>query len=88
MSSLRPAPRRSISCSLFAMTMTAHWGQPDPAAAEGTEVEKHLAFADAFRMLYNRISIFTSLPMKSLDKLSLQRQLDEIGKTNPVEEKA
>ncbi len=39
-------------------------------------------------MLYNRISIFTSLPMKSLDKLSLQRQLDEIGKTNPVEEKA
>jgi len=53
--------------------MTAHWGQPDPAATEGTEVEKHLAFADAFRMLYNRISIFTALPMKSLDMLSLQR---------------
>ena len=68
--------------------MTAHWGQPDPAAFEGTEVEKHLAFADAFRMLNNRISIFTSLPMKSLDKLSLQRRLDEIGKANPVQEKA
>jgi arsenate reductase (thioredoxin) len=68
--------------------MTAHWGQPDPAVFEGTEVEKHLEFADAFRMLNNRISIFTSLPMKSLDKLSLQRRLDEIGKANPVQEKA
>ncbi len=68
--------------------MTAHWGQPDPAAVEGTEVEKHLAFADAFRMLYNRISIFTALPMKSLDQLSLQRRLDEIGNVLPVEEKA
>ncbi len=68
--------------------MTAHWGQPDPAAAEGTEVERHLAFADAFRMLYNRISIFTALPMRSLDQLSLQRRLDEIGNVHPVEEKA
>lgn len=65
--------------------MTAHWGLPDPAAVEGTEVEKHLAFADAFRMLYNRISIFTSLPMKGLDKLSLQRRLDEIGKAKPLD---
>jgi arsenate reductase (thioredoxin) len=68
--------------------MTAHWGQPDPAAAEGTEIERHLAFADAFRMLYNRISIFTALPMKSLDQLSLQRMLDEIGNAHPAEEKA
>jgi len=68
--------------------MTAHWGQPDPAAAEGTEVERHLAFADAFRMLYNRISIFTALPMRSLDQLSLQRRLDEIGNVHSVEEKA
>lgn len=65
--------------------MTAHWGLPDPAAVEGTEVEKHLAFADAFRMLNNRISIFASLPMKGLDKLSLQRRLDEIGKAKPVD---
>jgi arsenate reductase len=63
--------------------MTAHWGLPDPAAAEGTEAEKHFAFADAYRMLLNRISIFTSLPMRSLDKLSLQRHLDEIGRSLP-----
>ena len=61
--------------------MTAHWGLPDPAAAEGTEAEKHLAFADAYRMLLNRISIFTSLPMRSLDRLSLQKRLNEIGRS-------
>jgi arsenate reductase (thioredoxin) len=66
--------------------MTAHWGLPDPAAAQGTEVERRLAFADAFRMLNNRISIFVSLPMKSLDKLSLQRRLDEIGRVVPTRE--
>jgi arsenate reductase len=61
--------------------MTAHWGLPDPAAAPGDEVAKRLAFAEAFRMLNNRISIFVSLPMKSLDKLSLQKRLEEIGQT-------
>lgn len=60
--------------------MTAHWGVPDPAAAEGTEAEKRLAFADAYRMLNNRISIFTSLPMNTLDRLALQKRLDAIGK--------
>ncbi|MEW9835074.1 arsenate reductase ArsC [Mesorhizobium marinum] len=59
--------------------MTAHWGVPDPAAVEGTEAEKHLAFADAYRMLNNRISIFASLPIVSLDKLTLQNRLREIG---------
>lgn len=63
--------------------MTAHWGLPDPAAAEGTEAERHLAFADAYRMLLNRISIFTSLPMRSLDRLALQKRLDEIGRSLP-----
>ena len=57
--------------------MTAHWGLPDPAAVEGTDAEKHLAFADTYRMLNNRISIFISLPMNSLDKLALQKRLDE-----------
>src|SRR5882672_11070648 len=52
--------------------MTAHWGVPDPAAAEGTEIERRLAFADCYRMLNNRLSIFVNLPLKSLDKLSLQ----------------
>jgi arsenate reductase len=59
--------------------MTAHWGLPDPAAATGNEAEIRLAFADTYRMLNNRISIFTSLPLRSLDTLSLQRQLDAIG---------
>ena len=63
--------------------MTAHWGVPDPAAVEGTEAEKHLAFADAFRMLNNRISIFISLPLLSLDRLALQKRLDEIGRNMP-----
>jgi arsenate reductase len=61
--------------------MSAHWGLPDPAAVEGNETERRLAFSDAFRMLNNRISIFMNLPMASLDKLSLQKKLDEIGKT-------
>ena len=60
--------------------MTAHWGVPDPAAAEGSDAERHLAFADAYRMLSNRISIFTNLPMQSLDRLTLQKRLDEIGR--------
>lgn len=61
--------------------MTAHWGIPDPAAATGSEAEIALAFADAYRMLNARISIFVSLPFRSLDQLSLQQRLDEIGKT-------
>ena len=61
--------------------MTAHWGVPDPAAVEGREAEKRQAFAEAFRMLHNRIDIFTNLPMRSLDKLALQRHLNEIGDT-------
>lgn len=59
--------------------MTAHWGVPDPSAASGTEVERRLAFADTHRMLYQRISIFTNLPIDSLDELSLQKRLDDIG---------
>ena len=64
--------------------MTAHWGVPDPAAATGNEAEARLAFADALRMLSNRIDIFVSLPIRSLDALSLQRQLEAIGKTCPL----
>jgi protein-tyrosine-phosphatase len=61
--------------------MTAHWGVPDPVEVQGTDVEKTLAFADTYRMLNNRISIFTSLPLSSLDELSLQKQLDDIGRS-------
>jgi hypothetical protein len=65
---------------LAGQPLTAHWGLPDPAAVEGTDVQKTLAFADTLRMLTNRISVFVSLPMKTIDKLSLQRRLDEIGR--------
>jgi len=64
--------------------MTAHWGLPDPAAAEGTEAERRLAFAETLRMLNNRISTFVSLPLKSLDNLSLQKRLNEIGRDLPA----
>lgn len=59
--------------------MTAHWGIPDPAEARGSEAEIALAFKDAYRMLFQRIGIFTALPIRSLDKLSLQNKLREIG---------
>jgi protein-tyrosine-phosphatase len=59
--------------------MTAHWGLPDPAAVEGTEAVKRAAFADTMRMLTQRISIFTNLPLSSFDKISLQTRLDAIG---------
>jgi len=61
--------------------MTAHWGVPDPSSAQGTESERRFAFADTYRMLYQRIGIFTNLPLASLDKLSLQKRLDDIGRT-------
>jgi protein-tyrosine-phosphatase len=61
--------------------ITAHWGLPDPSAQQGSDAEKRLAFADAYRMLFQRIGIFTDLPLASLDKLSLQKRLDEIGRT-------
>ena len=67
--------------------MTAHWGLPDPAVAEGSEAEQALAFADTFRMLHQRISIFVSLPFDKLSKLSLQKHLDDIGKTKGADAK-
>jgi protein-tyrosine-phosphatase len=59
--------------------MTAHWGVPDPADASGGASEIALAFAEAYRQLDSRIGIFTSLPLASLDRLSLQNRLREIG---------
>jgi protein-tyrosine-phosphatase len=60
--------------------MSAHWGMPDPAAVEGTDVEVALAFADTYRMLNNRISAFANLKMSGLDRLSLQKQVADIAK--------
>lgn len=72
------------SCPIWpGQPTTAHWGVPDPAAATGAEAEKHFAFADAYRMLNNRISVFASLPMATLDRLALQKRLAEIGRDLP-----
>jgi arsenate reductase len=60
--------------------MTAHWGVPDPAAVEGTETEKWLAFRQTFTLLENRIKAFTSLPVASLDRMKLKERLDAIGR--------
>lgn len=59
--------------------ISAHWGIADPAAVEGTETEIHLAFADAARQLGNRIRLFLNLPFGTLDKMSLQAKMREIG---------
>lgn len=60
--------------------MTAHWGVPDPAKVEGPEALRREAFTEAYRMLNNRISVFISLPIASLDRLSLQQRLEDIGR--------
>lgn len=64
--------------------MTAHWGIPDPAEAQGTDAEIAVAFKDAYRMLLRRIEIFTALPISGLDKLSLQNKLKEIGRIDTM----
>jgi arsenate reductase (thioredoxin) len=70
------------TCPLWpGQPMTAHWGVPDPAAATGTPAEVALAFKDAYRMLNQRIGIFTSLPLRALDKLTLQNKLKAIGRS-------
>jgi arsenate reductase (thioredoxin) len=69
------------ACPLWpGQPVTAHWGIPDPAEAKGTPAEIALAFKDAYRMLNQRIGIFTALPLRSLDQLTLQNKLGEIGR--------
>lgn len=62
--------------------MTAHWGIEDPAAVGGSNIQKEAAFVTAFRYLKNRVSIFTALPVASLDKASLRATLVEIGQSD------
>lgn len=59
--------------------MTAHWGVPDPVKAAGPEAVRRVAFSETYRMLRSRISAFVSLPIDSLDRMTLQGALDEIG---------
>jgi arsenate reductase len=61
--------------------MSAHWGIEDPSQVDGSEDDRRKAFSATFRHLSTRLGIFTSLPLDKLDKLSLQKKLDEIGKT-------
>jgi len=59
--------------------MTAHWGQPDPAAVVGTDLEKVSAFREAFRILERRIELFTALPIASLEQLALGNKVVKSG---------
>jgi arsenate reductase len=59
--------------------MTAHWGAPDPAAVEGTPEQMERAFRDAFMILDRRINLFLCLPLSSLDKLAIKKEIDGIG---------
>lgn len=65
--------------------MTAHWGVPDPAAVEGSDLDQLNAFRETFRILENRIKIFTSLPLGSIERMKLKEKLNEIGKTHHSE---
>jgi arsenate reductase len=77
------------ACPLWpGQPITAHWGVPDPAAATGTSAEIALAFKDAYRMLHRRIGIFAALPLRALDRLTLQHKLDEIGRMQGAPAKA
>jgi arsenate reductase len=60
---------------------TAHWGIPDPAAVEGTEMQKKAAFTQAFKLMSTRITLFLSLPLSNIDQLRIKEQMDSIGKT-------
>jgi arsenate reductase len=65
--------------------MTAHWGVPDPAAVEGTPEQIARAFRDAYMMLDRRITLFLSLPLASLDNLAIKKEIDNIGRSGPLE---
>lgn len=77
------------ACPIWPGTpMTAHWGIKDPAAVEGSDVDKERAFVAAFRQMRNRIQAFLALPMASIDRLALSRRLKDIGALDGATEKA
>ena len=63
--------------------VTAHWGMPDPAAVDGSEIEQWQVFRAAFRALENRLKVFIALPLPTLDRMSLMRQVEAIGRMQP-----
>lgn len=68
--------------------MRAHWGIPDPAGATGSDTDIALAFADAYRMLSNRVNLLINLPIDKLDRMSLKRRMDDIGQTDDAPQPA
>jgi protein-tyrosine-phosphatase len=64
---------------------TAHWGIPDPAAVEGTDMQKKAAFTQAFKLMSTRINLFLSLPLSSIDQLRIKEEMDAIGKMPVVD---
>ncbi len=75
------------ACPLWpGQPMTAHWGIPDPAEARGSAADIAMAFTEAYRMLERRIAIFSALPIRSLDKLSLQAKFKDIGRLEAAKE--
>jgi arsenate reductase len=64
--------------------VTAHWGISDPAAVQGTEVEQRRAFRDAYLALENRIKLFVTIPIEKLDRMAIQRNVDEIGRRGVI----
>lgn len=68
--------------------ITAHWGMPDPVRATGTEAERALAFKNTYGMLRRRLAAFVALPIATLDRISLQRRLDDIGASHAAAERA
>jgi arsenate reductase (thioredoxin) len=64
--------------------MTAHWGIPDPASVQGTPEEVERAFKQAFAMLTTRISLMLALPLTTMDSLAIKREIDNIGKSKPM----
>lgn len=65
--------------------MTAHWGVDDPVAVEGNELQRRQAFREAFRILENRIRLFTNLRIEALDRLRLKQRIDEIGQSDATD---
>jgi arsenate reductase len=78
---------RNETCPIWpGQPLTAHWGVPDPVAVGGSEVERMLAFREAFRVLENRIKLFASLPFGQLDRLRIKQEIDKIGTAMPAGE--
>ena len=81
---MRSTRRRTAPEGIGGPSSTTTPPASNPSAAAGTESERRFAFADTHRMLFQRIGIFTALPLVGLDRLSLQKRLDDIGRSKAI----